>query len=77
VLALADTDNDANSAEGAADNNIGLAALTWDAEGNLGKVCSVTSIHVTLILCICSLCNVHIFNLGDPTCMFIILECTC
>ena len=49
MLALADTDCDTSSETVSADDNRGVATLTWDSAGNLGKVTSiyVTSLHVT------------------------------
>jgi hypothetical protein len=47
VLALADTDSDTSSAVDTADDKRGVATLTWDSAGNLGKVSVVTSTYVT------------------------------
>jgi hypothetical protein len=47
VLALADTDSTSSSAVDTADDKRGVATLTWDSAGSLGKVSTVTSCHVT------------------------------
>jgi hypothetical protein len=45
VLAMPDTDSDTSDAVHTADDKRGVATLTWDSAGNLGKVV-VMSIYV-------------------------------
>jgi hypothetical protein len=47
VSALADSETGTSSEAVSADDNSGVATLTWDSDGNLGKVKIVTLFHVT------------------------------